>query len=110
MVAAFHDALAPGDSLLALSLLAEDVVILENGRSENREHYRSGHLSGDIRFAPAVTRERSGMSVQISGDVAWVHGTNITQGRIEDREIDPQGAELMVLTREVEREGKRRTL
>jgi ketosteroid isomerase-like protein len=95
----YHTSLAAGDSTAALELLSESVTILESGGVENKEHYRSGHLSGDMRFAQAVPRERSEISVRILGDVAWATSTSITEGRMGDRDINSQGAELMVLAR-----------
>ena len=100
VVSAYHEALAAGDSVGALALLADDVVILESGGMETKEHYRSGHLAGDMRFAQAVPRERGAMSVEVLGDVAWAWSTSVTTGRMGEREIDAQGAELMVLARE----------
>ena len=99
-IEAFHAALAAGDSARALSLLAEDVVILESGGVEDKSHYRSGHLAADMRFARAVPRQRGEISVDLRGDVAWAHSTSVTQGTMGGREIDSQGAELMVLVRE----------
>ncbi len=100
VVEAFHAALAGGDSVGALSMLADDVTILESGGVENKEHYRTGHLAGDMRFAQAVPRERGEMEVSVRGDVAWAHSTSITQGKMGEREINSQGAELVVLARE----------
>ncbi len=100
VVEAFHSALAAGDSVTALSMLADDVIILESGGVEDKEHYRSGHLSGDMRFAQAVPRERGDIEVTVMGDVAWAHSTSITRGQMGDREINSQGAELVVLARE----------
>jgi ketosteroid isomerase-like protein len=100
VIEAFHAALAAGDSTKALSLLADDVVILESGGTEDKSHYRSGHLSGDMRFAQAVPRERSEVDVRILGDVAWATSTSVTQGRMGEREINSQGAELAVLARD----------
>jgi ketosteroid isomerase-like protein len=100
VVSAYHEALAAGDSVSALALLAEDVVILESGGIETKEHYRSGHLAGDMRFAQAVPRERGAISVEILGDVAWAWSTSVTTGRMGEREINAQGAELMVLAHE----------
>jgi ketosteroid isomerase-like protein len=99
VVDAYHTALASGDSTTALSLLAEDVTILESGGVEDKEHYRSGHLAGDMRFAAAVPRERSEITVTVAGDIAWAWSTSTTQGRMGDREINSRGAELMVLSR-----------
>jgi ketosteroid isomerase-like protein len=100
VVDAFHSALSAGDSITALSHLAEDVTILESGGVENKEHYGSGHISGDMRFAKAVPRKRGDMQVSIMGDVAWAHSNSITEGKMGDREINSQGAELVVLANE----------
>jgi len=99
VVDAYHTALASGDSTTALSLLADDVTILESGGVEDKEHYRSGHLAGDMRFAQAVPRERSEITVTVVGDVAWAWSTSTTQGRMGEREVNSRGAELMVLGR-----------
>jgi ketosteroid isomerase-like protein len=98
-VDAFHRALASGDSTAALSLLAEDVTILESGGIEDKSHYRSGHLAGDMRFAAAVPRERGQIQVRVVGDVAWAWSTNVARGTMGDREVNSQGAELVVLGR-----------
>ena len=100
VIDAFHAALAVGDSTTALSHLADDVVILESGGIENKDHYRSGHIAGDMRFARAVPRKRGDMSVVINGDVAWAYGGSIIQGQMGDRAINSQGAELVVLARD----------
>ena len=100
IVRAFHTALAAGDSVTALSYLADDVVILESGGIENKEHYRSGHLAGDMRFAQAVPSERGDIEVTMMGDVAWAHSTSVREGRMGEREINSQSAELVILVRD----------
>lgn len=99
VVDAYHRALAAGDSAAALELLDPDAVILESGGVELREEYRSHHLPGDIRFAMEVARERGEVSVRVVGDAAWAWSTSVTTGRVGERDIDSQGAELMVLVR-----------
>jgi ketosteroid isomerase-like protein len=99
-VHAFHSAVAEGDSVSALSVLADDVVILESGGVQDKEGYRSEHLAGDMRFARAVRRERGDIEVSVRGEVAWAYSTSVTQGQMGDREINSQGAELVVLARE----------
>ncbi|HSM03809.1 MAG TPA: nuclear transport factor 2 family protein [Longimicrobiales bacterium] len=100
VVDAFHAALAAGDSTSAVGLLAEDVVILESGGVEDKAHYRSGHLAGDMRFAQAVPRQRGEITVDLHGDVAWAHSTSVVEGTMGDRDINSQSAELMVLVKD----------
>lgn len=99
VVKAFHSALANGDSLSAMSLLAADAVILESGGVETREEYRSHHLPGDMAFARAIRSSREPVRVMIHGDVAWTTSTSTTVGTYRDRAINSAGAELMVLSR-----------
>lgn len=101
-VRAFHDALARGDAVVALQMLAADVQVLESGGLETREQYRSQHLPGDMAYAKAMPSVRAEESVVISGDVAWVVGTSRTTGTYRERAINSAGAELMVLSRGAE--------
>ena len=98
----YHRALSNGDSVTALSLLANDAMILESGDLETRDEYRSHHLPADVQFARAVPSERGPVRVAIRGDVAWAISTSRTQGDYRGRTIDSQGAELLVVTREQE--------
>ena len=95
----FHRALAAGDSVAALALLAPDATILESGGVETRAEYRGHHLPGDIEFARAVRSQRTPVRVTVRGDVAWAISTSTTQGEFRGRQINSSGAELMVLTR-----------
>ena len=99
VVAKFHASLAAGDSTAALSLLADDVRILETGGVEDKQHYRSGHLAGDLNYAKAVPSQRTTVSVMIRGAAAWVVSTSTTVGDYNGRAINSQGAELMVLSK-----------
>ena len=99
-VATFHAALATGDSAAALSLLAEDVLVLESGGLETRAEYRAHHLPADISFAQALPSTRTPQRIIVSGDVAWVVGTSQTTGTYRERTVNTTGAELIVLTRE----------
>ena len=95
----YHAALAAGDSAMAMPLLAPDAVVLESGGIESREEYRSHHLPADMAFAKAVPRERGPIQVRVDANTAWAASTSVTRGTFRDREIDSQGAELMVLRR-----------
>ena len=99
VVDGFHSALAAGDSLAALDLLAPDVIVLEAGGAESRAEYHSHHLPADIAFARAVPSQRGGMRIRQAGTVAWVTSVAESEGTLEGRAIRTQGAELMVLAR-----------
>lgn len=95
----FHSAVAAGDSVLALSLLASDVVVLESGGMETRDEFRARHLAADIAFAQAVKSERGPVRVIVRGDVAWASSTSTSAGEYRGRQVNSSGAELMVLSR-----------
>ena len=95
----FHDALAKGDSLAALALLAPDAVILEGGAMETKAQYRSHHLSGDIQFSRAVKAVRTPTKVVVAAETAWTVSTSTTQGDFNGRAVNSMGAESMVLSR-----------
>lgn len=99
VISEFHAALESGDSLSALALLGEDLVVLESGGVEDRSEYRSHHLAADIRFSAAVPATRTMISVTVQNDVAWVSSASESKGSWRDREVDSIGAELMVLKR-----------
>ncbi len=99
IVVKFHAALAAGDSLGALALLADDVVILESGGVESRTEYRSHHLRSDIQFERAVKIDRGPILVRFRGDVAWTSSTSQAQGEMNGRAVNSRSAELMVLVR-----------
>lgn len=95
----FHTALEEGDTAAVGRLLAEDVVVQEGGVVEDRAEYFSHHLSADMAFAGAVRAERQIVALEVRGDVAWIASTSRRTGTFRDRELDLQGAELMVLVR-----------
>ncbi len=98
-IAKFRGALASGDSLAALALLSQDVVILESGSAEHLAEYRRHHLPADIEFARAISGVPTLVSAQIAGNVAWVSTTTVTRGEFKARAVNSAGAELLVLTR-----------
>lgn len=98
-LAAFHAALASGDSTAALRLLTPDAIILESGGSETVAEYRAHHLPADIAFARAVPSTRTLRRVAVTGDVAWVASTSTTRGEFRGRAINSRGAELATLRR-----------
>ena len=99
-VDAFHAALKASDTARALTFLAGDVMIFEEGGAErSRDEYASHHLGSDAAFAAAseatVTR-RSGWA---DGNVAWITSEGRTTGQFNGRAIDRLTTETMVLKR-----------
>ena len=99
VVESYARALASGDSLAALALLHEEVVIYEGGHAETREEYRSGHLRSDIAFASAVKRTVTADDVLLLGGAALYTSEYTAAGRFRDRDIDSHGTETMLLVR-----------
>jgi ketosteroid isomerase-like protein len=99
VVTRYHDALAAMDSVSARALLADDVVVLENGYLETAEEYLSHHLPSDMAFASAVPSERGSIQVTVLGDVAWTISIAQSVGEYKGRNVDSVIAELMVLSR-----------
>jgi hypothetical protein len=95
----YHQALAAGDSALALALLSPNAIIVESGGVESLREYRSHHLPADIAFARAVKANRSPVQVTVRADVAWTNATSTTRGIYRGKTVNSTGAESMVLTR-----------
>ena len=91
VVLAFHEALASGDSVTALKLLAEDVVIYESGGVEaSREEVRAHHWPADMAFTSSTEREVTVERIGKSGDLAWVLSRSTTTGTFMEQEIHAQ--------------------
>ena len=101
VVDAFHAALGSGDAAAVLALLAEDVVVLEEGGAErSREEYAGHHLPADMAFAAATTAEVTRRAARVEGDVAWVLTEGRTTGAFNGRPVDRLTAETMILHRD----------
>jgi ketosteroid isomerase-like protein len=96
----FHAAIAAADTAAVQRLLHASAVVLESGDLETRAEYFAHHLAADIAFARGVPSTRSLRSVTVRGDAAWVVATSRTTGKLENRDVDSDGAELMVLRRD----------
>jgi ketosteroid isomerase-like protein len=99
-VVAYHAAMASGDAEAAKALLADDLLVLEQGSLEDLELYTSHHLASDMAFAAAVASERREVRTTIVGEVAWVASLSQDTGSYRGRAVDDLGAELMILSRE----------
>ena len=100
VVAAFHAALERGDTAAALALMAEDVLVYEQGGAErSRAEYAAEHLAADAEFSRSTRSLTSGRRSRIDGDLAVVTSESRTTGRFRDRDVNSAGVETMVLRR-----------
>lgn len=99
-VDAFHAALKAGDTAAALTLLAPDVMIFEEGGAErSRDEYASHHLGSDAAFAAASEGTVARRSGWADGGVAWITSEGRTTGQSNGRAVDRLTTETMVLKR-----------
>lgn len=101
VVEQFHLALQAGDSVRALSLLHEKLIVLEAGGSErSRDEYAAQHLALDIAFGTGTQRTLEWRQMQIDGDLAWATSLTRVSGTHDGRSVNQQVAETMLLRRE----------
>jgi ketosteroid isomerase-like protein len=100
VVDAFHAALGSGNADAVLALLAEDVMVLEEGGAErSREEYAGHHLPADMAFAAATEAEVTRRAAWVEGEMAWVLTEGRTSGQFNGRAINRLTAETMLLQR-----------
>lgn len=95
----FHEILSTGDTAGINALLASDLKVIEGGTVENRQQYLSDHFAADIEFAKAVREERTSFSYKCEGNIAWLVSTSNSMGKFRGRDINSEGAELLLLSR-----------
>jgi len=100
VVSAFHAALKADDRDGALAMLAEDVMIFEEGGAErSRDEYAAHHLAADAGFAAATAVTITRRAGWADGDVAWITTEGRTTGLAGDRTIDRLTVETVILKR-----------
>ena len=100
VVEQFHAAMKRGDAEAVAALMADDAVIYEQGWVEvSKEEYVTGHLPGDIAYSSGMTDQVASRRVSTSGSFAVVMTQSRTTGTYEDKPVDREGTETMVLTR-----------
>ena len=95
----FHTALAAGDSAKAMSLLSDDVMIVESGAIQTRADYLGGHLGADMKASAGSKAERTLVKVTVIGDAAYVVSRSLTPPTGTAGSTGSETAELMVVTR-----------
>jgi hypothetical protein len=94
---AFHHALEEGKGQVALSYLADNVLILEGAHIQTRDEYAGGHLGSDMEFLSAVKSKRLTRKT-ITGDqqVTILTQSGIS-GTFKGKAIDIASSESAVL-------------
>ena len=98
-VAQFHAALAAADSVRAVSMLADDVMILESGAIQTRSDYLGHHLGADMKGSAGSKAERSVVRVSLAGNTAIVVSRSISPPTGAEGNTGSEMAELMVLSK-----------
>ena len=97
-LASFYAALATGDRVKALELLAPTVAIYESGFVEaSRDEYAQHHLGGDIEFAKTSTRKVLKHAEKIEGNVAIIWEETETKATLGGKPVASMGTETAVL-------------
>ncbi|WP_291184638.1 nuclear transport factor 2 family protein [Dokdonella sp.] len=100
VVERFSSALQAGDLDLAGSLLADDVLILENGGAErSRAEYLGGHARHDAQFLKQVHTQVMRRTAKAEGDLAWVGTESELHGRKDGKPTTVLSTETMLLQR-----------
>ncbi len=98
VVDAFHAALEAGETDAALALMAEDVMVFEEGGAErSRAEYASHHLEADAAYAGVSESTMSRRIGRISGDVAWILSEGRTVGQAGNSATARLTVETMVV-------------
>jgi ketosteroid isomerase-like protein len=94
----FHAALTKGDSVAAIAVLSNDVLVLESGVTQTRAEYLGHHLGADMNASKNSKGERTVVQVTVVGTAAYTVSNTFTPGTT----ANPAGSdmvELMVLSK-----------
>lgn len=94
----FHASLAAGDSARAVSLLADDLYVMEAGAIETRADYLAHHLGADMKASQGSKGDRTVLKVSLIGDAAYVVARTVTPPAAAGGQPS-ESAELMVLSK-----------
>ena len=98
VVDAFHAALAEGKADAAAALLADDLVVYEEGHVEaSKAEYLRSHLPQDISFLRSVVETTTASRTVLRGETAWVIREGTTVGTFQGREVNRVTSETVVL-------------
>jgi ketosteroid isomerase-like protein len=97
-VATYHQALLDGDIEAAKGMLAEDLLLFEDGIAETSlKKYAKKHLKDDIAFSANAKRKLESQTSWIVGDTATVSSTYDLKTRYKRKRYHVKAAETMIL-------------
>ena len=97
-VAAYHQAIQDGDIEAAKGMLAEDLLLFEDGEAETSlKHYAKGHMKSDIAFSAQMKRKLQSQTSWIEGDTATVSSTYDLKTKYKGKLYHLKSAETMTL-------------
>lgn len=99
VVEQFHAALTASDSARAVSLLTDDVLVIESGHIQTRAEYLGGHLGADMKASAGSKGERTVVKVTIVGDAAYVVSRTLNPPTGAAGNTGSESVELMVTTK-----------
>ena len=99
VVEQYEAALSAGDSAKAVSLLADDLLVMEAGAIETRAEYLAHHLGADMKASAGAKGERTVLRVSVVGDAAYVVTKTVRPGTGAQGSTGSELAELMVLSK-----------
>ena len=94
---AFHSALQNGDRKAVLALLSPDVAITEEGQTQSRDEYASGHLGEDFAFLKAARIKQISLASMAMGDAAMVRSVSEVQASHDGVPMTMLSSELLTL-------------
>jgi len=98
LVAAYHEALLDGDIETAKGMLAEDLLLFEDGIAETSlKKYAKGHMKADIEFSAKAKRKLESQKSWIEGDTATVSSTYDVKTKYKGKRYHLKSAETMTL-------------
>ena len=95
----YEAAMTAGDSAKAVSLLADDLLVMEAGTIETRAEYLAHHLGADIKASAGPKGERTVIKVNVVGDAAYVVTKTVRPGTGAQGSTGSELAELMVVAK-----------
>ena len=96
----FSTALQAGDLETVVTLLADDVLVLESGGAErSREEYLGHHAPGDAAFLKDAHVQRTRRTERVEGSIAWIGTESEIHTTKDGKPMTLLSTETMVLRR-----------